>query len=95
MTDVIFIYDDEGQADRVREQTKDFSLTFTFIDSLGKKSKKNAWKIKSHYAAKLDPFAVILDKNKPVRAFYSEAEDVIESLIKYLNENESTSSQHQ
>lgn len=95
MTDVIFIYDDESQVDKVKENIPNSSLTFTFINSLGKKSKKNAWKVKSHYAARLDPFAVILDKNKPIRAFYTEAEDVIESLTKYLNENESTSSQHQ
>ena len=39
------------------------------------------------YGVKLDPFAVILDDEKPIKAFYTEAEDVIDSLIKYLNNN--------
>ncbi len=89
MTDVIVIYNDPKQIEEFKDNT--YSLDFKFIDSKTKKGKKEAFRIKSHYAAKLDPFAVILDNNKPIKAFYSEAEDVIDSLIKYLNNNESKS----
>ena len=86
MTDVIVVYSDKNQLDRIGDTSK-YTPIFHFVDSLAKKSKKEAWRIKSYYGAKLDPFAVILDDEKPVKAFYTEAEDVIDSLIKYLNDN--------
>lgn len=86
MTDVIVVYGDKNQLDRIGDTSK-YTPIFSFVDSLAKKSKKEAWRIKSYYGAKLDPFAVILDDEKPIKAFYTEAEDVIDSLIKYLNNN--------
>ena len=86
MTDIIVVYSDKSQLDRIGDTSK-YTPIFHFIDSLAKKSKKEAWRIKSYYGAKLDPFAVILDDEKPIKAFYTEAEDVINSLIKYLNNN--------
>lgn len=86
MTDIIVIYRDKSQLDRIGDTSK-YTPIFHFVDSLAKKSKKEAWRIKSYYGAKLDPFAVILDNEKPIKAFYTEAEDVIDSLIKYLNNN--------
>lgn len=86
MTDVIVVYSDKSQLDRIRNTSK-YTPIFHFVDSLAKKSKKEAWRIKSYYGAKLDPFAVVLDNDKPIKALYTEAEDVIDSLIKYLNNN--------
>ena len=86
MTDVIIVYSSESQLDRIGDTSK-YTPIFHFVDSLAKKGKKEAWRIKSYYGAKLDPFAVILDDEKPIKAFYTEAEDVINSLIKYLNSN--------
>lgn len=86
MTDIIVVYSDKSQLDRIGDTSK-YTPIFHFVDSLAKKSKKEAWRIKSYYGAKLDPFAVILDNEKPIKAFYTEAEDVINSLIKYLNSN--------
>ena len=86
MTDIIVVYSDKNQLDRIGDTSK-YTPIFHFVDSLAKKGKKEAWRIKSYYGAKLDPFAVILDDEKPIKAFYTEAEDVINSLIKYLNRN--------
>lgn len=86
MTDIIVVYSNKSQLDRIGDTSK-YTPIFHFVDSLAKKSKKEAWRIKSYYGAKLDPFAVILDDEKPIKAFYTEAEDVINSLIKYLNSN--------
>ena len=86
MTDIIVVYNDKSQLDRIGDTSK-YTPIFHFVDSLAKKGKKEAWRIKSYYGAKLDPFAVILDDKKPIKAFYTEAEDVIDSLIKYLNNN--------
>ncbi len=90
MTDIFIVYNDKEQLNRIGDTSK-YTPIFHFIDSMTKKGKKEAFKLKSHYAARLDPFAVILDGNKPIKAFYSEAEDVIDSLIKYINDNESKS----
>ena len=86
MTEVIVVYSDKSQLDRIGDTSK-YTPIFHFVDSLARKSKKEAWRIKSYYGAKLDPFAVILDNEKPIKAFYTEAEDVIDSLTKYLNNN--------
>lgn len=86
MIDVIVVYSDKSQLDRIGDTSK-YTPIFHFVDSLAKKSKKEAWRIKSYYGAKLDPFAVVLDNDRPIKAFYTEAEDVINSLIKYLNNN--------
>ena len=86
MTDIIIVYRNKSQLDKIGDTSK-YTPIFHFVDSLAKKSKKEAWRIKSYYGAKLDPFAVILDDEKPIKAFYIEAEDVINSLIKYLNSN--------
>ena len=86
MTDIIVVYNDKSQLDRIGDTSK-YTPIFHFVDSLAKKGKKEAWRIKSYYGAKLDPFAVIVDDEKPIKAFYTEAEDVINSLIKYLNSN--------
>lgn len=75
-------YNDESQIQKLKEYP-DIHL----IDSLTLKGKKKARTLKSHWSAKLDPFAIIMDGDKPIRAFYSEAEDVIDNLIKYI-ENE-------
>ncbi len=57
------------------------------INSCTLKGKREAWKLKSHWAAKEDPFILVTDKdNKPVKVFYSETgRDIINDLIEYLN----------
>lgn len=87
MTDIYIVYNDESQMKEVGELYKDIeSPIFHFINAQSLKGKKEAWALKSHWAAKLDPFAIVMDGDKALKAFYSEAEDVVESLKKYLNE---------
>ena len=90
MINVILVYNNKNQLDKIGDTSK-YSPIFHFIDSMSKKGKKEAYKVKSYYAARLDPFAIILNNDKPIKAFYSEAEDVIDSLIKYLNNYENKS----
>lgn len=54
MTDVIIVYSSKSQLDRIGDTSK-YTPSFHFVDSLAKKSKKEAWRIKSYYGAKLDP----------------------------------------
>lgn len=81
----IFIVCDETQLKKVEDAVK-VASTFHFIDPLSKKGKKEAWALKSHWGARLDPFAIVMNDGKPVKAFYSESGEVIDDLILYLNE---------
>lgn len=78
---VYLTYSDESQISKL----KDFS-DIHFIDSMTIKGKKESWALKSHWSARLDPFALVVIDDKPVKAFYSEAENVVDNLINYLNE---------
>lgn len=87
ITDVYVTYNDDKQIERIKGESFKNSPFFTFISEVDRKSKKQAFALKNHWAAFACPFAVVMDKEKPVKAFYSEAENVVESLIKYLHEN--------
>lgn len=78
---VCVTYNDNSQITKLKEYS-DIHL----IDAQTFKGKKEARILKSHWGAKLDPFAIIMDGDIPIKAFYSEAENVIDNLIKYLDE---------
>lgn len=86
LTEVIVVYNDEKQINKIKGETFKVSPFFTFINENNRKSRKSAFALKNHYAAWQTPFAICMDGEKPIKAFYSEAEDVINSLIKYLHE---------
>lgn len=86
--EIYVTYNAEAQLKKLTELEKDEGISksssFYFIDSESKKGKKESWALKSYWGARLDPFAIIMEDDKPVKAFYSEAEDVIEGLRNYL-----------
>lgn len=50
------------------------------------KGKKESYKIKSHWGAKLNPFIELYDdENKIIKVFYSEKQNAVNQLISYLN----------
>lgn len=87
ITDVYVVYDNIEQVNRIGgTYTLKESPIFHFLDSKSNKFKKEAWALKSHWAAKQDPFALVMDGDKAIKAFYSETgEGVIQSLINYIN----------
>lgn len=86
--DVHVIYNDDNVLTRIGgAYTFKASPFFHFIDDRTHVGKKDSWKIKGAFGAKLTPFVVVYEGEKPLKAFYSETgEDVIQSLINYLNE---------
>lgn len=91
MIKVIITYSDKKQIEKIGDTSK-YTPIFQFIDSMTRTGKKEAWKLKSYYGAKLDPFAVILDNDKPIKAFYSETKkDIIEEILQYLRNYENNS----
>lgn len=88
ITEVVLVYNDPNQLERIKGESFNGSPFFTFIDESSLKSRKKAFKVKNHFAARATPFAAVYDGDKPIKAFYTEADsDIIKSLITYLNEN--------
>lgn len=83
MIEVSVVYSDEKQIEKVREFSDD-SLTLNFIDISTKKGRKDGWALKNYWGASLDPFAIVLKNGKPIKAFYSEYENIIDKLYNYL-----------
>lgn len=87
VTDVYLVYNDDTHIRQIGgAYTLKVSPFFHFIDDRTMKGKKDSWKLKNQFAAKMTPFAVVYDGEKPLKAFYSESdENVIKSLINYIN----------
>jgi hypothetical protein len=84
--DIFIVYNDESTIKRI-DGTFKVSPFFHFIDDQTRYGKKEAWKLKGSFGARLTPFVAIFENDKPIKAFYSETgEDVIKSLINYLNQ---------
>ena len=88
ITDVFIVYNDEAQIKRIGDTLKT-SPFFTFINESSRKGKKEAYALKRHWGARLTPFALCMNGEEAVKAFYSETgEDIIKSLINYINEQD-------
>lgn len=90
ITNVIVVYNDDSQIRRIGgAYTLKESPFFTYINESSCKGRKEAFALKGHWGARMTPFAICMDGEKAIKAFYSETgEDVIKSLIDYLNEHE-------
>lgn len=87
ITDVYIVYDNDNVIKRVGgTYTIKVSPIFHFIDSRTLNGRKEAFQLKGSWGARMDPFAICMDGEKAIKAFYSETgEDVIESLINFIN----------
>ena len=81
----IFITYSEPEQVEALENFKRDNVSFEFFDTKSSKKKK-AFALKSHWGARLDPFVLITDNDKPLKVMYSEDDpNVINSLINYLS----------
>ena len=88
ITDVTIVYNNKDQISNLGDTLK-VSPFFTFIDESSRKGRKEAYALKSHWGARLTPFALCMDGEQAVKAFYSETgEDIIKSLIDFINSQE-------
>ena len=88
ITDVYLVYNDDSQLRKIGgTYTLKVSPFFHFIDDRTVEGRKEWFKLKGSWGSRLTPFALCTKGEKAVKAFYSETgEDVIKSLIDYLNE---------
>lgn len=88
MFDVTIIYDNPSDIDIIN--FSDFSnkeLFFTYLDINSKLDKSKAYKLKSHWGARKNPFVIISKNDKIEKVFYSEEKNAIDQLIWWATEN--------
>lgn len=90
ITDVYVVYNDDKQLRQIGgTYALKVSPFFHFIDDRTIQGKKDSYKLKGSWGARLTPFALCMEGETAVKAFYSETgENVIESLINFLNEQD-------
>lgn len=82
ITELVVVYSDKSDIKRIEDACSTPSI-LSFINSTT--DKKKAFSLKSYWGAKLDPFAIALDGDKPVKAFYSEeGKDTVREIINYI-----------
>lgn len=89
MVTVKFVYNNPSDKDRILDANLR-NIFLELFDEGSYKEKKQAYKLKASCGAKMTPFVAVYDGDELVKAFYTEADDdVLKSLINYLNESTS------
>lgn len=81
------IYEDNRDRELLELSNSRFPIFINYIDYTTSQGKKEAYRIKSHWAARANPFVELWDEDKVIKVFYSDAEgdNAIYQLINYLN----------
>lgn len=86
MKDLYFTYNKQEDYNRLLKIKSIEDYFLHTIDSGTLKGKKEAYKIKSEWGAKLDPFIIIYDNGRPTKAFYSECSE--DAITQFITESE-------
>ena len=87
MIDIYIVHDNPNVEDIVWQVPTSLQPFFHFMDTGSKKDKSKAFKFKQDWGARMNPFCLISEGDKGIKAFYTESgEDAIQQLIKYLKE---------
>ena len=82
------VYSDDKDRKLLELVPNNFPIFINFINFNSGTGRKEAYKIKGRWGAKLNPFVEILDdKNEIVRCFYSENGNAIFKMVNWLNGN--------
>ena len=85
MKDLYFTYNKQEDYDRLLKIKGIEDYFLHTADSGTLKGKKEAYKIKSEWGAKLDPFLITYNDERPIKAFYSECpEDAIQQFSSWI-----------
>lgn len=91
MIKIFIVYDNIEQLDLFKHSTfKNLTPLVEYINMNTKDGRKNGFKLKGEWGAKTNPFCIIFDGDKAIKAFYSEndwEDNAIVQLINYLKEN--------
>lgn len=83
------VYDNIRDRELLNLVDSKFPIFIEYIDANTKEGKKEAFRVKSHWAARANPFIEITEEDKIIKVFYSDAkgDNAIYQLINFLNES--------
>ena len=84
ITEITLVYNDLKDRQTIENLNSDKGIYINYLDYESKLSKKKARLLMEDWGSKKLPFAVCLEKDKVVVAFYSEADNVINKLKEIL-----------
>ena len=82
----IVVYDDIKDKELLDVINLRVPFFIEYIDINTRNGKKEGFRVKSYWGAKLNPFVELKDNDKIVKVFYSENGNACNQLIKYLND---------
>ena len=88
MYDVTIVYDNPQTIELFNIVPNKKDIYVEYLDIKSNKDKSKAFKLKSHWGARKNPFVVIEKDNKIEKVFYSEgSDDAVNQLIKWVNDS--------
>lgn len=81
------IYDNRADRELLETVNSKFPIFINYVDFNSKTGKKTAYKIKSHWAARANPFVELKEEDKVIKVFYSDSkgDNAILNFINFLN----------
>ena len=83
--EAIIVYDNKKDRELLNLVDSKFPIFIKYIDFNTVDGRKEAYQVKSHWAARMNPFVVVQEGEEIIKVFYSESENAITQLINYLN----------
>lgn len=83
--EAIVVYDNKKDRELLNLVDSKFPIFIKYIDFNTIDGRKEAYQVKSHWAARMNPFVVVQEGEEIIKVFYSESENAITQLINYLN----------
>ena len=84
--EAIIVYDNKKDKELLNLVNSKVPIFIKYIDFNTVEGRKEAYQIKSHWSAKMNPFVVIQEEEKIIKVFYTESgKNAVQQLINYLN----------
>lgn len=87
MYDIYITYKDKQDKEYFENVNIQTPAYLHFYNMSSNKDIKEGRRIKNYGAARKDPFILVKEEDNVIKCFYSENENAINQLIKWLNEN--------
>ena len=81
------VYDNKKDRELLDLTDSKFPIFVHYVDFNTVDGRKEAYQIKGHWGARLNPFVVVQEGEEIVKVFYSETSNAVQQLINWLNES--------
>ena len=79
------VYDNKKDKELLNLIDSKVPIFIKYIDFNTVDGRKEAYQVKSHWGARMNPFVVVEEGEEIIKVFYSEKDNAINQLINYLN----------